>query len=438
MAKPLVAIVGRPNVGKSTLFNRLIRKKLAIADDKPGVTRDRLYSDVEWNGVPFTLIDTGGLMNAEDESIDALVSAAAEAAMAEADKVVFVADGKLGLTDIDIQIARKVQRVKVPVLLAVTKIDTMDQMSEAYEYYSLGLGDPIPVSGISGMNSGDLMDRIVEGFEPEPEDADAGDKIRLAVLGRPNVGKSSLVNRILGTEKQIVSDVPGTTRDATDHPIKYMNRDIVLVDTAGLMRKAKLGRKEAIDYYTSIRTVRALESCDVAAVLIDTEEGLTQYERRLLDDVRAKGKGLIVVYNKWDLIEKDTNTMKATEDEFHLQLPDLSFAPMTFISAMTGQRSRKVLDLAIKVYDERLKRISTSKFNQFIEMVTGMTPPPAIKGRWLKIKYGSQVSVAPPLFALHLNDPHLMPDSYKKFLERRIREEFGFVGVPIRVVFRKK
>jgi len=438
MDKPIIAILGRPNVGKSTLFNRLLKRRLAIEDDQPGVTRDRLASDMDWNGVHFTLVDTGGLMTRAQEQIDTLVSKAAEAAIAQSDKVVLVMDGRLSVTDLDVEIVRLVQRYKVPTILAVTKIDTLHQEPEVYEYYKLGIKDLIPVSAVSGLNTGDLLDKMVEGFEAQKEVEQPEDEIRLAILGRPNVGKSSLVNRLLGEDKQIVSDIPGTTRDAIDYAIKFDKMKVVLVDTAGLMKKAITGRGEDIDYYTSLRTIRALDRCDVAAVLIDAVEGLTQYERRLLDEIRDKGKGLIVLYNKWDLIKKDTNTMKAETDEFRLQLPDLSFAPMLFTSAITGQRTRKLLEMTLKVHSERNKRIPTPKLNDFIEHVVDVKPPPAIKGRWLKIKYVSQVSTAPPLFTFHLKYPELMPEAYKRFLERRLREEYGFVGVPLRVVFRKK
>jgi len=437
MEKPIIAIVGRPNVGKSTLFNRLLKRRIAIEDDQPGVTRDRLAFDMDWNGIPFTLVDTGGLMTRAQEEMDDLVSQAAEAAIAQADKVVLVMDGQLAITDLDVEITRLVQKYNVPTILAVTKIDTLHQEANAYDYYSLGIEELIPVSGVSGFNAGDLLDKMVEGFEVQEEEEESN-AIRLAILGRPNVGKSSLVNKILGEDRQIVSDIPGTTRDAIDHTIKFMKKDIVLVDTAGLMKKAITGRGEAVDYYTSLRTIRAMERCDVAAVLLDSVDGLTQYERRLLDEIRQKGKGLIVVYNKWDLIEKETGTMKAEMDEFRLQLPDLSFVPLLFMSALTGHRARKILDKAVEVHQNLNTRISTSVINEYIDKITQATPPPAIKGRWLKIKYVSQVSVAPPIFTIHLNYPELMPDSYKRFLERKIREKFSFEGVPIKVVFRKK
>jgi GTPase len=437
MPKPVIAIVGRPNVGKSTLFNRLLKRRIAIEDDQPGVTRDRLHADMEWNGVKFTLVDTGGLMTRAQEEIDALVSKAAEAAIETSDQIIFVVDGKLEVTDLDIEIARIVQKYKVPTLLAVTKIDRQIHEAYAYDFYALGLGEPMPVSGVSGLNTGDLLDKLVENYSTEEEVRDENE-IRLAVLGRPNVGKSSLVNKLLGKEMQIVTNIPGTTRDAIDHKLKHDGREITLVDTAGLMKKSSIFRGEDVDYYTSLRTLRALDNCDVAAVLIDAVEGLTQYERRLIDEIRNKSKGLIIIFNKWDLIEKETMTMKKTEDEFHFQLPDLAFAPMLFTSALTGQRTRKLLDLALEVFDERSKRISTSVLNDFIIDVVNRIPPPAIKGKWLKIKYINQVKASPPVFILHLHNPELMPDSYKKYIERRLREEFGFKGVPLTVTFRKK
>jgi len=439
MSKPMIAIVGRPNVGKSTLFNRLLRRRIAIADDTPGVTRDRLASEMEWNGIQFTLVDTGGLMTRAQEKLDALVSAAAEAAIHEADRIIYVVDGMTPLTDLDVEIARKVQRAGVETVLAVTKVDTLSRELEIYDYYALGFGDPVAVSGVSGLGSGDLLDRAVAGLQPEEESESEAEKVHIAILGRPNAGKSSLLNKLAGKELQIVSDIPGTTRDAIDHTLRYMNRDIVLLDTAGIRKKWGVHQQgEALEYYTALRTLRALERSDVAVVLLDPNEGLTQYERRLLDEVREKGKGLIAAFNKWDLVEKDDSTMGRMVKEFREELPDLSFVPLLFVSALTGMRARNVLDEAIRVNDERRKRISTSKLNEFIQGVIDATPPPAIKGKWLKIKYGSQVSNEPPLFAFHLNFPELMPDNYKRFLERRIREEYGFGGVPIKVVFRQK
>lgn len=434
----MIAIVGRPNVGKSTLFNRLLRRRVAIVDDTPGVTRDRLHAEMEWNGVAFTLVDTGGLMTREQEEMDTLVSAAAEAAIAEADRLVYVVDGLAPVTDLDNEIARKVQKAGVPTILAVTKVDNPGREAEIYEYYSLGLGDPVAVSGVSGLGAGDLLDRMVEGIDPFEEEETEEETVHLAILGRPNAGKSSLVNKLAGKELQIVSEVPGTTRDAIDHTIRFMNRDVILLDTAGLRRKWGVHQGEALEYYTSLRTLRALERSDVAVVMLDAKEGLTQYERRLLDDVRLKGKGLIAVFNKWDLVDKDTSTMKRVIDEFRIELPDLEFVPVQFISALTGMRARKVLDLAVQVHDERRKRITTSQLNDYLNGVIDATPPPAIKGKWLRIKYASQVSTAPPVFALFLNFPELMPDNYKRFIERKIRERWGFAGVPLRVVFRKK
>lgn len=438
VSEPIVAIVGRPNVGKSTLFNRLLRRRVAIEDDTPGVTRDRIAAPLEWNGRRFTLIDTGGLMTRAQEEMDALVSAAAEEAARQADVLVFVVDGKVGPADQDSEIAHRLLRLGTPVLLAVTKMDNVERMPEAAEYWSLGLGEPLPVSGLSGLNSGDLLDRVVDLLPPAAgEEAEAEGEIRLAVIGRPNVGKSSLVNRLIGEERQIVSERPGTTRDAVDHTLHYMGRTIRLIDTAGLRRKQDV-RRDALEYYTMLRTIRAIDRCDTAAVLLDAPEGLTQYDRRLLDDVRQQGKGLIAVVNKWDLVPKESSTMTQFEREFRLQLPDLEFVPLLFTSALTGRRARGLLDLALRVNEERNRRISTAKLNAHIQKVIERQPPPAVKGRWLRIKYVSQVGTAPPRFAFFLNEPKLVPESYRRFLERSLREEYGFLGSPIRVVFRKK
>ncbi len=437
MPTPMIAIVGRPNVGKSTLFNRLLQRRQAIEDDQSGVTRDRISSDMDWNGVHFTLVDTGGLLPRGGEALDNLVSSAAEAAIAEADKVVVVVDGQVGPSELDVDVARMVLRSGIPAILAVTKIDTPQHEINAYEYYSLGLGDPMPVSGMSGMNSGDLLDEVVSGFEKNPDKEVDENEIQLALVGRPNVGKSSLLNKLIGKDQQIVYDKPGTTRDAIDFTMKYMGKTIRMVDTAGLKRSKEL-HKESLEYYTALRTLRAIDRCGVACVLMDATAGLTQHDRRLFDDVRNRGKGLILAVNKWDLVEKDHKTAIEFEKEIRLQLPDLSFVPMVFISAKTGQRARKVLDMALAVHEQRIKRISTARLNEFAEKIFEQKPPPAVKGKWLKVKYVSQVRTAPPLFAFFMNYPKLMPDHYKRFLERRIREDFGFEGVPLKIVFRQK
>lgn len=436
MERPVVAIVGRPNVGKSTLFNRLLQRRRSIEDDRPGITRDRISEDMEWNGKPFTLVDTGGLLNRTDQEMDRLVSLAAEESIREADIVVFVADGRVSPTDTDIQIARMVLRIETPVVLAVTKIDNIEKAPYVSEFYSLGLGDPIPVSGISGLNTGDLLDKVVEEF-PEGELEKRTDLINLAIIGRPNVGKSSLVNRLIGEDRQIVSDIPGTTRDPVDFDIKYKGKVIRLIDTAGIRRKKEVNRA-SIDYYTTLRTIKALNRCDVAAVLLDASEGLTQYDRRLLDEVRAKGKGLIAIYNKWDKVDKDSQTTGEFFKEFRFQLPDLSFAPLVFMSALTGKRARQILEKAYMVDAERSKRITTARINEFIQALVERKPPPAYKGKWLRIKYASQVASRPPVFAVFLNYPEYMADAYKKFIERSLREEYNFEGVPLKVVFRKK
>ncbi|MDP8207584.1 MAG: ribosome biogenesis GTPase Der [Candidatus Electryonea clarkiae] len=437
MSKPIVAIVGRPNVGKSTLFNRLIKRRVAIEDDQSGVTRDRISQDMEWNGYKFTLVDTGGLVGRAAKDIEKLVSKAAEVAILEADKLIVVVDGQVGSLEGDMQVARLAQRSGLSTVLAVTKIDTPQHETAALDFYNLGLGEPVPVSGISGMNTGDLLDFVVEDLPESLDPETDADEVRLALIGRPNVGKSSLLNRLIGSERQIVSEKPGTTRDAVDHLMRYQGKSIRLIDTAGLKRSREL-YKESLEYYTALRTIRAINRSDVAAVLIDAADGLTQYDRRLLDDVRNKGKGLIAVINKWDLIEKDSRTLIEFEKELRLQLPDLSFVPVVFISALTGQRARNVLDTAMKVHEQRGNRISTANLNQFIQRIIEYKPPPSVKGKWLKIKYTSQVATNPPRFAVFMNYANLMPEAYKRFLERCIREEFGFEGVPIRVTFRKK
>ena len=436
MNQPIVAIIGRPNVGKSTLFNRLLHRRRAIEDDRSGVTRDRISEEMDWNGCRFTLIDTGGLYPTGGEVMDKLVSAAAEAAMMEADKVVLVVDRQVPPTETDRDIARMVLKTKIPAILAVTKVDIPEHEPDIHEYYSLGLGDPIGVSGTSGLNSGDLLDLIVDGFEKtlKPKEEST---IRVALIGRPNVGKSSIMNRLLGEERQIVSEIPGTTRDCIDAPLRYQGKILQFIDTAGLRRKKELS-KESLEYYTVLRTIRALDHCDIAVVILDAVEGLTQYDRRLLDDVREKCKGMIAVINKWDLVEKETGTLEAFQKEIHHQLPDLHFVPFLFTSAITGKRVRKILDLSLEVAEQRARRIPTTSLNQLLEKTLAKQPPPSIKGRWIRIKYCSQVAINPPLFAFFLNYPNLIPEEYKRFLERKLREEYGFIGVPLKLAFRKK
>ena len=368
--------------------------------------------------------------------MDKLVSAAAEAAMMEADKVVLVVDGQVPPTETDRDIARMVLKTKIPAILAVTKVDIPEHEPDIHEYYSLGLGDPIGVSGTSGLNSGDLLDLIVDGFEKtlKPKEEST---IRVALIGRPNVGKSSIMNRLLGEERQIVSEIPGTTRDCIDAPLRYQGKILQFIDTAGLRRKKELS-KESLEYYTVLRTIRALDHCDIAVVILDAVEGLTQYDRRLLDDVREKCKGMIAVINKWDLVEKETGTLEAFQKEIHHQLPDLHFVPFLFTSAITGKRVRKILDLSLEVAEQRARRIPTTSLNQLLEKTLAKQPPPSIKGRWIRIKYCSQVAINPPLFAFFLNYPNLIPEEYKRFLERKLREEYGFIGVPLKLAFRKK
>ncbi|MBD3165142.1 ribosome biogenesis GTPase Der [bacterium] len=437
MGLPMVAVIGRPNVGKSTLFNRILKRRLAIEDDQPGVTRDRIHADIIWDGKPFTLVDTGGLAGKTDGDIEARVSEAAETAVHMADKVILLMDGTVGMTDDDRYIARLVQKADVPTVLAVTKLDSPKQEPDMWEFMKLGLGDPVPISGKSGRGVGELLDRLTEDFtvrDPLEEDPD---ELRLAIVGRPNVGKSSLLNRILGEDRQIVSDVPGTTRDATDHVIRYMKRTIRLVDTAGIRRKHEY-RRESLDYFTYLRTLKAIDRAHTVAVLIDARKGLSQYERRIIDELRKKYKGIIVVMNKWDLVKKTNTTLAEKEKEFYFQLPDLYYVPVLFLSALTGHRARRVLDQALEIETERFKRISTSELNTFIEKALAHHPPPSVKGKWLKIKYATQPEVAPPLFAFFLSEPQLMPDSYRRYLERQIRTQYGFSGTPIKIVFKKK
>ncbi len=428
MAKPIAAIVGRPNVGKSTLFNRLVRERLAIVEGEPGVTRDRLYGDVEWLNHWFTVVDTGGIDTGTDV-ITRQVRRQAEIAVEQADVILFVVDGRAGLTGADEEVANLLRRSSKPVILCVNKIESVQQGQEAVlDFYRLGLGEPLLISAEHGRNIGDLLDLVVQEM-PSDRDEDSEDLLKVAVVGRPNVGKSSLVNRILGEERTIVSEVAGTTRDAIDTAFARGDKQYLFIDTAGLRRRKKVEKQ--VEYYSVIRTLRAVDRSDVTVVLFDAEEGLTEQDQKICGYAHENGKGLIIAVNKWDLIEKETNTMRDFERDLRRELQFVSYAPILFVSALTGQRISRLLDTVEVVAENRALRIPTGQLNTIIQDAVTLTPTPSDKGVRLKIYYAVQAQVNPPVFLLYVNRKDLMHYSYERYLKNRLRQEYGFVGTPI-------
>lgn len=435
MSKPIVAIVGRPNVGKSTLFNRITRQRTAIVEGQPGVTRDRIYGEAEWLNKNFTLIDTGGI-DSEDDVITRQVRLQAMVAVEQADVIIFVVDGRAGLTGIDEEIAEILRRHKKPVILTVNKVESQAQSWEAaVDFYRLGLGEPLLISAEHARNIGDLLDQVIVHFS---EEADLGsdESLKIAIVGRPNVGKSSLVNKLLGEERVIVSEIAGTTRDAIDTKLTYGEQDLTLIDTAGLRRRSKVD--EDLEYYSVMRTLGAVERSDVTVVMIDGTEGLTEQDKKIAGYAHEKGRGIIIAVNKWDLVPKETNTMRDFERGLRDELQFLSYAPIVFISALTGQRIHQLLDMALDVNEARSMRISTGRFNEILQDAIAMNQPPSDKGVRLKIFYGSQVQVNPPVFVLHVNRKDLMHFSYERYLENRIRQEYGFMGTRIMLISKER
>ncbi|OCZ49529.1 ribosome biogenesis GTPase Der [Dehalobacter sp. TeCB1] len=438
MSKPVVAIVGRPNVGKSTLFNRIVGGLVAIVENTPGVTRDRLYFDAEWLGKKFTLIDTGGIeFKDETTPLSSKMKQQAEIAVDEADVIMFLVDAKSGITPDDQQIARYLRKSSKPVLLVANKVEKFTRFeAEAHEFLPLGFGDPIPVSAVHGMNTGDLLDTLVSAL---PEDAAADydpDVIKIAVIGRPNVGKSSIVNMLLGEERVIVSDIPGTTRDAIDTPFTYEDRNYVLIDTAGIRRKKKIS--EVTENYSVVRSFRAVDRSDVVLMVINAIEGVTDQDKKIVGYAHEAGKGLILVINKWDLVIKDEKTINKYEKDIREELAFVLYAPTQFVSAKTGQRINKIMDLVEFVAEQTSRRISTSTLNNLLREWVHLNPPPSDKGVRLKILYATQSSVQPPTFIFFVNDPELVHFSYKRYLENQLRKNFGFEGSPIRMIMRKR
>ncbi len=435
MSLPLVAVVGRPNVGKSTFFNKVVGKRLSIVEDTPGVTRDRIYAEAEWCGVHFALIDTGGI---EPDSKDIILSQMreqAEMAIDTSDVILFMVDGKEGLTAADREVGEMLMKTGKKVVLAVNKIDRPDLPDDFYDFYELGLGEPIPISSANMLNLGDLLDEIVGSF-PEGAGQEEDDSIKIAMIGKPNVGKSSLVNKLLGENRVIVSPIAGTTRDSIDTPFEFDGEPYTLIDTAGIRRKSKVN--EDIEKFSVIRAVAAIERCDVCMLMIDAQEGVTEQDKKIAGIAHEAGKGIIVLVNKWDLVEKETNTMKKFREEIEAELGFMSYAPSLFISALTGQRVNQVMGLAKVVAENRAMRVPTGQLNTVITDATMMKQPPSDKGKRLKIYYVTQVGVKPPLFSFKINSRPLMHFSYSRYLENQIRKAFGFEGTSLKFVFREK
>ncbi len=437
MARPVVAIVGRPNVGKSTLFNKLVGARLSIVDDKPGVTRDRIYGDCEWLGHRFLLVDTGGIEPRADDVILSQMRAQANIAIATADVIVLVTDLRSGVVATDQDVVNMLQKSGKPVILCVNKCDSVGAPDpEFYEFYNLGMGDPIAVSAVHGHGTGDLLDAVIAYFPPESEEKEEDDTIKVAVIGKPNVGKSSLINRISGQERAIVSDIAGTTRDATDTRIENQYGKFTFIDTAGIRRKSKV--TDAIEKYSIIRARTAVERANVCVIMIDATEGFTEQDSKVAGIALDQGKGCIVVVNKWDAVEKDGNTMREYKEKLAVDFAFMKFAPFVFISAKTGQRVDRLFEQIAYVYAQSTMRISTGKLNEILGAATARVQPPTDKGKRLKIYYMTQASVCPPTFVFFVNNAQLFHFSYQRYLENQIREVFGLEGTPVRFIIRER
>ena len=436
MSKPIVAIVGRPNVGKSTFFNRIVGRRVAIVEDTPGVTRDRIYAEAEWNSIKFGLIDTGGIEPSSTDIILSQMREQAQIAMDLADVIIFMCDGKDGLTHADNEVADMLRRTGKKVVLVINKIDKPTSLPDFfYDFYELGLGEPIPISSANMLNFSDVLDEIVAGF-PDDLEMDDEDDIKIAVIGKPNVGKSSLINCLLGENRVIVSPIAGTTRDSIDTPFEKDGEKYLLIDTAGIRRQSRIN--DDIEKYSVIRAVAAIERCDVCVLMIDGAEGLSEQDKKIAGIAHEAGKGIVLVVNKWDLVPKETNTMRDFKRLLEADLQFMSYAPILFISVMKKQRVNQVIETCKTVAENRALRVPTSQLNALIQDAVLMKQPPSDKGKRLKIYYGSQIGVKPPLFSFQINKRDLMHFSYSRYIENRIRESFGFEGTSIKFIFREK
>ena len=435
MSKPIVAIVGRPNVGKSTLFNQIGKRRVSIVDDMPGVTRDRIYMDAEWLNHTFTMIDTGGIEFEDDDHILKSMRQQALVAMEEADVIVFVVDGRAGLTTADEEVGRMLRNTKKPVILAVNKIDSPQLEAGVYEFYSLGLGEPMGIAASNSLGLGDLLDAVVAAFPENDGEDKEEDEISIAVIGRPNVGKSSIVNALIGENRVIVSNVPGTTRDAIDTHFVSDNIKFMLIDTAGMRRKGKID--EAIERYSVMRSLRAVDRADVVLMVINAEEGITEQDKKIAGYAHESGKGVIIVVNKWDVFpdKDDKSTLRFTED-LRDEIGFLQYAPVLYTSALTGQRIHRITELVKYVAEQQSMRIQTSVLIELIRDAVSVNPPPSHRGKQLKIFFMTQADIQPPKFIIFVNDPELMHFSYLRFLENRLRESFGFEGTPLKLIVR--
>lgn len=436
MAKPIVAIVGRPNVGKSTLFNKLAGKRISIVQDTPGVTRDRIYAEAEWLNYKFTMIDTGGI---EPESSDIIIKQMrrqAQIAIEMADVILFIVDGKEGLTASDIEVAQMLRKSKKRIVLAVNKIDNLKDEDNSYEFYNLGIGDPVTISAAQGKGLGDLLDEVVKDFDALMEEEQDDEYIRIAIIGKPNVGKSSLINRLLGEDRNIVSNVPGTTRDAIDSYLETEEGKFILIDTAGLRRKSKV--KEEIERYSVVRTYAAIERADVCILMIDANEGITEQDEKIVGYAHELNKAIMVVVNKWDLIEKDDKTLSNYQKDLQQNLKFMPYAQYMFISALTGQRVNKILKVAKGCYDNYCKRVSTGILNEVINKAILMKEPPVVGLKRIKIYYATQVATKPPKFVFFVNDVNASHFSYERYLENQLRDSFDFKGTGIEIEYRQR
>ena len=437
MSKPIVAIVGRPNVGKSTLFNVIAGERISIVQDTPGVTRDRIYADCSWLDKNFTLIDTGGIEPETEDVIFRQMREQAEIAIQTADVIIFIVDVKQGLVDADSRVADLLRRSAKPVVLAVNKVDSFDKyMADVYEFYSLGIGDPVPISAASRLGLGELLDEVVAHFPEAKAGEEEDERPKIAIVGKPNVGKSSIVNRMTGENRVIVSDVAGTTRDAIDSVVHYHKKEYVLIDTAGIRRKSKI--KEEIERFSIIRAVSAVERADVVLIVIDAQEGITEQDAKIAGIAHDRGKGLLIIVNKWDLVEKDNHTMKKFTEKIRQTLSFMSYAEILYVSALTGQRLSKIFEYIDVILENQNLRVATGVLNEIMTEAVALQQPPTDKGKRLKLFYITQVSVKPPTFVIFVNDKKLMHFSYQRYIENRIRDTFGFSGTSIRFNIRER